>query len=283
MNDRLFVAALRVLPKNALSRAAGALARWRAPALLLRAAIRAFAARYGVDLGDYPPLGSYATFGEFFARPLLHPGLRPVAPGERVAVSPVDGTVSAAGAADSGRLLQAKGILYPLAALLGDPALAARFADGPYLTLYLSPRDYHRIHFPLGGRVTGFRYLPGRLWPVNASAVRTVPALYGVNERLVTLLDTPVGSCALVAVGATVVGRVRATYDPAVPLTNRAGAKGQAREYKVPIPFEKGEELGVFEMGSTVVLVFEPGRLRLAERLGPGARVRMGEEIGRGE
>jgi phosphatidylserine decarboxylase len=279
MPDRLFIAALRLLPKNALSRLAGAVTGWRAPAPLRLAAMRAFAARYRIDLTECPGLESYQTFGEFFARP-LRPGLRPVAPGDRVAVSPVDGVVSETGAAAAGRLVQAKGIDYSAATLLGDAALAHRFEGGPYLTIYLSPRDYHRIHFPLGGRVTGYRYIPGRLWPVNPASVRNIPGLFGVNERLVTVLDTPAGACALVAVGATVVGRVRAFYDRSVPPTNRAWARAQARDYETPVPVEKGQELGAFEMGSTVILLFEPGRVRLEARLTAGARVKVGEQIG---
>ena len=282
MNDRLFIAALRLLPKNAVSRLAGALTGWRAPAPLRLAAMRAFAERYRIDLSECPELDRYRTFGEFFARP-LRPGRRPIAPGERVVVSPVDGVVSETGAAASGRLVQAKGIDYPAAALLGDAALARRLEGGAYLTIYLSPRDYHRIHFPLGGRVVGWRYVPGRLWPVNPASVRTVPGLFGVNERLVTVLETPAGRCALVAVGATVVGRVRAFYDPAVPWTNRVGARPRSKDYQQPIPVEKGQELGAFEMGSTVILLFERGRVRLAPGLGAGARVRVGEPIGEGE
>ncbi len=279
MNDKLFIAAVRLLPKNALSRLAGVITGWRAPAPLRLAAMRAFAGRYRIDLAECPGLESYRTFGEFFARP-LRPGLRPVAPGDRVAVSPVDGVVSETGAAAAGRLVQAKGIDYSAATLLGDAALARRFEGGPYLTIYLSPRDYHRIHFPLGGRVTGYRYMPGRLWPVNPASVRNVPGLFGVNERLVTVLDTPAGACALVAVGATVVGRVRAFYDPSVPPTNRAWARAQARDYETPVPVEKGQELGAFEMGSTVILLFERGRVRLEARLTAGARVKVGERIG---
>ena len=279
MRDRLFIAALGMVPKNALSRLAGTLGRLRLPRWLLRPAMRAFAARYRVDLEECADLSSFPTFGEFFARP-LRPGLRPVAPGERVVVSPVDGVVSEAGVAVEGALVQAKGIGYTAAALLGDAALARRFQGGPYLTVYLSPRDYHRIHFPLGGGVTGWRYLPGRLWPVNPASVRTVPGLFAANERLVTLLDTPAGACAVVAVGATVVGRVHATYDPGVPVTDRAGARAQARDYASPLAVEKGQQLGAFELGSTVILLFEPGRARLDPHLAAGARLRMGERIG---
>jgi phosphatidylserine decarboxylase len=194
----------------------------------------------------------------------------------------VDGVVSETGAATEGKLVQAKGIDYSSAALLGDPAVARRFEGGAYLTIYLSPRDYHRIHFPLSGRVTGYRYLPGQLWPVNPASVRTVRGLFGVNERLVTLLDSPSGLCAVVAVGATVVGRVRASYDAAAPLTNCAGARAVARDYPAPLPVEKGQELGAFELGSTVILLFEPGRVRLEPRIVPGATLRVGEAVGEG-
>ncbi len=280
MRNRLFIAALRAVPKNALSRLVGRLTDWEGPGGLLRFAMRGFARRYRIDLAASPPLETYRTFGQFFARPLL-PGLRPIAPGDQVVVSPVDARVSESGLAGGGRMVQAKGIDYTVSALLGDAELGRRFEGGSWITLYLSPQDYHRIHFPLGGAVTGWRYLPGRLWPVNEASVANVPGLFTVNERLVTLLDSPVGLVAIVAVGATVVGRVRAAYDPAVPVTDQRGASSMQRgDYRPPRPVAKGAELGAFEMGSTVILVFEPGRVRLSERLTPGARVRVGEPIG---
>lgn len=279
MSGRLFVAVLGALPKHALSRLAGAATRARLPGPLLRTAMRGFAARYGVDLSESPPLESYRTFGEFFARPLL-PGRRPIAPGAEVVVSPVDAVVSEAGIAAGGRLVQAKGVEYAAEELLADAPLARRLAGGAFATLYLSPRDYHRIHFPLGGRVTGWRYAPGSLWPVNPTSVANVPGLFARNERLVTVMETPLGLCAVVAVGATVVGRVRAYYDPGVPLTNLPGAVPGSRDYPAPIAAEKGAELGAFEMGSTVILLFEPGRVVLSSSVVPGARVRVGEAIG---
>jgi phosphatidylserine decarboxylase len=280
MNDRFFIAAMRAVPKNALSRLVGRLTDWEGPGWLLRGAMRGFARLYDVDLAASPPLERYRTFGQFFARP-LQAGLRPIAPGEEVVVSPVDGRVSEVGVARGGAMVQAKGIDYTVAALLGDADLGRRFDGGAWVTLYLSPQDYHRIHFPLGGAVTGWRYLPGQLWPVNAASVTQVPGLFTVNERLVTLLDSPLGLTAIVAVGATVVGRVRAAYDGAVPLTDQPGAtEAQRGEYAPPRPVKKGDEVGAFEMGSTVILVFEPGRVKVSERLKPGARVRVGEPIG---
>jgi phosphatidylserine decarboxylase len=265
------------VPKNALSRLVGALTRWEAPRALLDWIIGGFAARYGIDLGECEPPSSYRTFGEFFARQ-LKPGRRPITPGEEVVVSPVDGVVSETGLATTGRLLQAKGIDYTVAALLGDAGAAGRFEGGAWATIYLSPRDYHRIHFPLGGRVTGWRYVPGKLWPVNPASVRTVPSLFAINERLIVHLDTPLGACAVVAVGATVVGRVRASFDASVPPTNLPGALMQHATYAAPIAVEKGAELGAFEMGSTVILLFERGRAAL--RLVQGQRVKVGEPIG---
>ena len=279
MDDRLFIGALRLLPKNALSRAVGAATRWPLPGPVRRGAMRAFAHRYGIDLTECGPLDDFRTFGEFFARP-LRDGLRPVAPGDGVVVSPVDGVVSEVGVAEGGRLVQAKGLSYTLEALLVDPPLAARLRGGAYATIYLSPRDYHRIHFPLGGRIAGWRYVPGSLWPVNPASVRTVPNLFAVNERLVTVIDTPLGRCAVVAVGATVVGRVRAYYDLGCPATNHPNGRIAVRDYEQPIPVEKGAQLGAFEMGSTVILVLEPGRAAL--RLQPGERVRVGQAIGQG-
>ena len=283
MNDRFFIAAMRAVPKNALSRLVGRLTDLELPGGMLRPAMRAFARAYDIDLAASPPLETYPTFGKFFARPLL-PGLRPVAPGDGVVVSPVDARVSQAGVAISGRMIQAKGIDYTVTALLGDAELGRRFEGGAWTTLYLSPQDYHRIHFPLGGGVTGWRYVPGELWPVNAASVGNVPGLFTVNERLVTLLESPLGLVAIVAVGATVVGRVRASYDAAVPVTDQAGAEAiQRGEYAPPRPVAKGAELGAFEMGSTVILVFEPGRVKLSPRLQPGERVRVGEAIGAAE
>jgi len=241
--------------------------------------MKAFANRYRIDLSECGELSGFRTFGDFFARP-LKPGLRPIAPGEEVVVSPVDAVVSETGVARGGRLVQAKGIDYTASALVGDERVGARLDGGRYATLYLSPRDYHRIHFPLSGRVLGWRYVPGKLWPVNPASVRSVPGLFTVNERLVTLLDSPLGLVAIVAVGATVVGRVRATFDPDVPVTNLPGAGARSLDYVSPIPVEKGQELGAFEMGSTVILIFEPGRVALSAALVAGARVRVGEAIG---
>lgn len=271
---------LKLLPKNTFSRAVGAACRISAPRPVVRAAIRAFARRYKVDASEAErPLDEYPTFTEFFTR-RLKPGARPVAPGP-AAVSPVDGTVGEVGAIVDSRLLQAKGKHYTLAELIDGPNAeedARQFAGGVFCTIYLAPYNYHRIHAPLGGEITGYVNMPGQLWPVNAVGVRNVEKLFCVNERLTTFLKTPRGACAVVAVGATNVGRIRAVYDDVVTNARRT-RRASRKTYQKPVPVEKGGELALFEMGSTVVVLFAPGLLTLADRLQPGLTIRLGEAL----
>ena len=271
---------LRLLPKNTFSRAVGAACRVHAPRPVLRAVIRAFAKKYGVDASEAErPIDEYPTFTEFFTR-RLKPGVRPIAPGELLPVSPVDGTVGERGEIVEGRAYQAKGKEYTLAELIGGPNAdddAAQFAGGSFCTIYLAPYNYHRIHAPLGGEITGYVNMPGQLWPVNAIGVRNVEKLFCVNERLTTFLQTPRGSCAVVAVGATNVGRIRAVYDDVV--TNARRTRQPSRKtYPQPVRVDKGGELAIFEMGSTVVLLFAPG-LKLGARLQPGLPIKLGEAL----
>jgi len=268
---------MKLVPKASLSRLVGVATRLPAPPALHQAAAQIFARAYRVDLDEAEqPISGFRTFGDFFTRK-LRPGSRPVAPGDAVVVSPVDGVVSECGLSTEGRLLQAKGMDYTLAALLADPERAEAFAGGAWATIYLAPRDYHRIHAPLGGTITGYAYVPGQFWPVNPSSVRTVPNLFAANERLVTFLSTPLGQVAVVKVGATCVGRIRATYDDVV--THR-GDRASEKRYAAPMPVEKGGELGVFEMGSTVILCFEPGKVKFDALMQAGAVLRMGQAIG---
>jgi len=269
---------VRLLPRAALSRAVGAATRARAPASMHRAAMRRFARAYRVELDEAErPLEAYQTFSDFFSRG-LKVGARPVDAGERVVVSPVDGTVSEAGLILKGQCVQAKGLAFPVPELLGDAEAAQPFADGgSFATLYLSPRDYRRVHAPLGGRIIGWRYLPGELWPVNPASVRSVPGLFALNERLVTWLETPAGRCAVVMVGATCVGRIRASYDDVLA---QAGQPQAARTFASPLAVAKGDELGRFEMGSTVILLFSADRVSWDGTLRPEAKVTMGRRIG---
>lgn len=277
MNEQTFMKLMQILPKSALSTAVGMATRLPAPAPLHRAAIKAFAKAYNVDVAEAEhALEHYPTFAQFFTRG-LKPGSRPVDPGEKVVVSPVDGAVSQVGYAEHGRVMQAKGIHYTVGELLGDEDAAKPFHGGAWTTIYLSPRDYHRIHAPLGGKITGYSYIPGEFWPVNPASVKNKQALFCVNERLVTFLDTVAGKCAVVKVGATCVSRIKAAYEDVI---THVGKPGKVHHYETAIPVEKGGELGRFEMGSTVILVFEPGRVKWDDSLQPEAVVRMGRRIG---
>ena len=271
---------LKLLPRNTLSRAVGAACRIPAPRPVMRAVIRTFARKYGVDAAEAErAIEEYPTFTEFFTR-RLKPGARPIAPGELVPVSPVDGTVGEVGDIVEGRLLQAKGKHYTLAELFGGPEAAEdarRFAGGTFVTIYLAPYNYHRIHAPLGGFITGYINVPGTLWPVNGLGVRNVDRLFCVNERLTTSLGTPRGPCAVVAVGAMNVGRIRAVYDDVVTNARRTRALTR-KQYDEPIPVEKGAELAIFEMGSTVVVVLGPG-VKIAPEVLPGRALKLGERL----
>ncbi|HEY2030167.1 MAG TPA: archaetidylserine decarboxylase [Myxococcales bacterium] len=270
---------LKLVPKNTYSRLVGAACRLNAPKPVMRAVIRGFAKSYGVNADESErPIADYPTFVEFFTR-RLKPGSRPVAPGP-VAVSPVDGKVAELGDIVDSTLYQAKGKPYTLAELIGGPdaeADAKQFLGGTFCTIYLAPYDYHRIHAPLGGEITGYVNVPGQLWPVNAVGVRNVEKLFCVNERLTTFLKTPRGPCAVVSVGATAVGRIRAVYDDVVTNVKRS-RKGARKLYERPIPIEKGAELAVFEMGSTVVLLFAPG-VKVSSRWTAGSVIKLGEAL----
>jgi phosphatidylserine decarboxylase len=277
MRDETYMTLVRLLPRAAYSSAVGMFTRARAPPSVHRLAMRAFARRFNVAMDEAEHgFEGYDTFAQFFTRK-LKPGLRPIDPDPRAVVSPVDGAVSQAGYAEKGECVQAKGICYPVAKLLGDEAEARRFEGGAFATLYLSPRDYHRIHAPLDGQVTGYSYIPGEFWPVNPASVRSVDALFCVNERLTTYFDTAAGRVALVAVGATAVSRIKASYDEVVTHQNRPGL---VHRYDAPRPLKKGDEVAMFEMGSTVILLFEKGRVRWDPSLTSESEVRLGRRIG---
>ena len=207
----------------------------------------------------------------------LQDGVRPVDPALDAVVAPCDGAWGASGRITSGMLFQLKGWPYTLAALLGDETEAKRFEDGAFATFYLSPRDYHRFHMPCQASVLRARYLPGKLWPVNAIGVEGIDGLFAENERVVATFSLGgEQELCIAAVGATLVGKVRVVFDD---LATRSGGERLERVYDAPIPLEKGQEWGRFEFGSTLVMVATRGALVL-DAEPPGAPVRLGTRIG---
>jgi phosphatidylserine decarboxylase len=280
------LAALARLPQGAMSRGFGALADLPLPGPLRRPVLGAFARAVGIDLAEAErPLDTYGSLNEFFVR-RLKPGLRSWPADPTIAGSPVDGVFGQGGPVHGGRLLQAKGRWYSAAELLDDPTEAARYRDGAFLTIYLSPRHYHRIHAPVGGTIARARHVPGALLPVNGPAVTHVADLFARNERVVCYVDSEaMGRVALVAVGAYNVGRISAAFDaewagPGASVTNRRGVRAETRRYDPPRGVTQGAEAMAFHLGSTVVLLWEPG-VQLEPGVRPGGDVLLGSPIAR--
>ncbi len=278
MSDRLSTALQYLAPKQALTVLAGHWAgahagRWTT------ATIRWFIGRYQVDMGEAaePDPAAYASFNAFFTR-RLRPDARPLARADLVC--PVDGCVSQLGAIRGDSIFQAKGHAYDATALLaGDAALAAHFANGQFATLYLSPRDYHRIHMPCDGRLARMIHVPGSLFSVNPTTARNVPGLFARNERVVCLFDTPLGRMALVLVGATIVGSMATVWHGQVnpPRTGRVRRWDYAPDQVV---LRQGEEMGLFQLGSTVIVLAERGAVQWLPQWRAERPVRMGEAMG---
>ena len=277
--DRWAVAPQYLMPKRAMTAFAGVVANWRGGSRTTEI-IRRFVAKYGVDMAEAaePDIAKYASFNDFFTR-ALKPGVRPMAPS--ALVSPVDGAVSQLGPIEGEQIFQAKGHRYSTTALVGgDAALAAPFAGGHFATLYLSPKDYHRIHMPCAGRLTRMVHVPGALFSVNPVTARGVPGLFARNERVVCAFEGEAGPWILVLVGATIVGSMATAWHGVVnpPRT------GRLRDWHYASPGQdvrlaQGDEMGRFLLGSTVVLLFPPGPLRFSPSWRPGASIRMGESM----
>lgn len=266
-----------LLPKLALTRLAGRLAGWRG-GRITHAIIRRFVARYRVDMGEAadPVIEHYPTFNEFFTR-ALKPGARPLAPARWVC--PVDGAISQFGAIERDRIFQAKGHSYTTEALVGgDADMAARYAGGHFATIYLSPRDYHRIHMPCTGRLRRMVHVPGDLFSVNPATAQGVPGLFARNERVVCEFDSPHGPFVLVLVGATIVGSM-ATVWHGVVNPPRPGTVREWRYDDQAIELQQGEEMGRFLLGSTVVLLFPAHTLKFNAAWAPARPVRLGEAM----
>lgn len=270
------------LPHHLLSR----LARWlmRNQTLWLKDnLIRWFVRRHGIRLEEarYTRIAAYPHFEAFFTR-ALRPEARPVTRDPGAVASPVDGTMSQCGTVERSRLLQAKGRTYSLAELLGgSPQRAEPFQGGEFCTTYLSPRDYHRVHMPLDGTLREMVHIPGRLFSVNPATVRHVPRVFARNERLVCRFDTEAGPMAVVLVGALVVGGIETTWAGTItpPSASRTLAWRYPASGEEAVHLGRGDELGRFTLGSTVILLFGPDRVRWEPVTAPGTRVLMGERI----
>jgi phosphatidylserine decarboxylase len=275
---RLTAELLEVLPRKQISRAMGKAADLRAPRPVLGSAIDAFAKAYGIDLDEaIVPREGFATFDDFFTR-RLKPGVRPVDADPLAVVSPADGKVEDLGAIDPSGALLVKGKRYTVAELVGDADDARRYAGGHYFIVYLSPRDYHRVHSPVGGAVASMRHVGGTLFPVNSIGIRHVPQLFAVNERVaVEQRSEHHGPVTTILVGAIGVGRISVSFDDV--LTNVAGSQPGVRRYgEDGPPLVRAEELGTFHLGSTAIVFVGPTR-RLRFVVEPGARVRVGEAV----
>ena len=278
VSDRLAVLPQYLMPKQALTVLAGKFATARAGGLTT-GVIRWFVGRYGVNMAEAldPDIAGYASFNEFFTRP-LKPDARPLAPADFIC--PVDGAISQFGAIEHDQIFQVKGHSYSTTALVGgDAGLAKQFEDGSFATLYLSPKDYHRIHMPCDGRLRRMIHVPGELFSVNPTTARGVPGLFARNERVVCVFDSTHGSFVLALVGATIVGSMATVWHGIV----NPPRPGHLREWRYDdkdLRYRQGEEMGRFLLGSTVVMLFPKDVLKFNVEWAPQRAIRMGEAMG---
>jgi len=278
--DRLFILFQYLVPQHLLSRCTGALAELRHPVWLKDWLIGQFVRAFGVDMNeaaerDYT---RYVCFNDFFTRPLRQ-GARPLAAAD--VLCPADGAISQLGEISNGLLFQAKGRYYSAEELLGGDAVrAAQFAGGQFATIYLSPKDYHRVHMPVAGRLTATRYIPGDLFSVNGVTADNVDRLFARNERLVCHFDTASGPMTMVLVGAMVVAGIETVWSGRVAPPPRQAVTKDYINLPEPVELAQGEEMGRFRLGSTVILLFPEGVMTFDERYGAGVSMRMGEALG---
>ncbi len=277
--DSLFIFLQYLIPQHALSRLVG----WFASSeigFIKSTFINNFAKKYGINLQEakQEDLNAYASFNDFFTRELKD-GARPIAEGEGALVSPADGAVSQLGKIELGRVFQAKGRDFSVTELLGgDSDRAATFLNGDFATIYLSPKDYHRVHMPCAGKLLETIYVPGDLFSVNPTTAQGVDGLFARNERLVCMFETEYGPMALVLVGAMIVAGIETVWSGQVcPLPKKA----QVQDYtQTEVRLEKGEEMGRFKLGSTVVLCFPENAVSFMEEVRAESPLMMGEALG---
>ncbi|MDX1588177.1 MAG: archaetidylserine decarboxylase [Oleiphilaceae bacterium] len=280
MRESLFILAQKLAPQHLLSRAAALLAESRVPAVK-NTFIRWFVRRYGVDMSQAvePDPTRYGSFNEFFTR-ALKPGMRPMDQDPGAILCPADGAISQIGAIHQGRVFQAKGQDFCLSQLLAEPEKDLHaFDQGRFATVYLSPKDYHRVHMPISGTLTRMTFVPGDLFSVNPLTARRVPGLFARNERVVAWFDTDIGPVAVVLVGAMIVASIATTWAGTVA---PGGKKIQVTDYppgQAP-RIERGEEMGCFMLGSTVILVLPRNSVQWQDHYRSETAVSMGETLG---
>lgn len=281
MNDKLFIRLQHLIPQHGLSRAAG----WLASTdntLLKNTFIKWFVKRYNVDMSlaaEENPL-AYSCFNDFFTR-ALKPGARPIDSATDAIVCPADGAISQLGKIIDGRIFQAKGQDYTTLELLGgDESLAAEFTDGTFATVYLSPRDYHRVHMPYGGKLRAMVSIPGELFSVNTVTAENVPRLFARNERAVAIFDTDIGPMAVVLVGAMIVAGIETVWDGQIaPFASRDIATSLYPYQNITL--NKGDEMGRFKLGSTAIVLFAKDKMHWDENFRAGTPTKMGEHMGK--
>lgn len=280
LTDDIKMRALGVLPKNLVSRAFGVVAEVELPSPLQRVVNQGFARIYDLNVGEAERApGEYTSLNAFFTR-RLKAGVRAIeADASGDLVSPVDGRLTHFGAIEHDTLMQAKGRTYSLVDLLDSAEEAARFRGGSYATIYLSPRDYHRIHSPAMGRIEKLSYVPGHLWPVNPLSVRNVDRLFAINERLISFITTEaLGRVAVIKVGATCVGRIGLAFNQLE--SNSGFRRRQDLTLEAPVQVAPGDDLAVFNLGSTVILLIAAPGYTFSSDLVDGQAVRMGQRLG---
>lgn len=279
LSDKLKTWLLYPLPHHTISR----LIFWltRRETRIAQPVMRWFAKRYGVDMNEarYGDFAAYTSFNTFFTRELKHTA-RLVNADQQSIACPVDGTVSQAGGIHNGQIFQAKGRTYSLLQLLGGDSIdAAPFTDGKFATLYLSPRDYHRIHMPVDATLTKMIHVPGRLFSVAPHTVNNVPNLFARNERVVALFDTPAGKVAMILVGAINVAAIETSWFGLVTPPTRNSINRWRYGDADTVVLKKGDEMGRFNMGSTVILLMQ-NNAAFNDKITPSGKVKMGESIG---
>ncbi len=280
MANSPFIWLQHLAPQHGLSRLAGSLASSRVP-WLKNMLIRRFIRAYNVDMDQAErPASEYTCFNDFFTRALI-PEARPIADIRDHVLCPADGAISQVGRIEDGRILQAKGQSYTAAELLGgDIELAERFDGGNFMTIYLSPSDYHRVHMPVAGTLSETSYIPGDLFSVNTATAAAVPRLFARNERLACVFDTSQGRVASVMVGAMIVASIETVWSGLVKPHGKQVIRTTFAESEAP-QLDAGAEMGRFLLGSTVILLFEPGKIKWLADLRAGDIVRMGQVIAR--